>query len=235
MAASSSTLVRNEVLPETSRATTATAVYQRIKDDILNGRLAPGLKLRIEFVSERYGTGSSPIREALSRLSSEGIVIRHEQRGFCVAPISLDELREVTTTRCWLETIALRETLANPTPQWEDALVLSYHRLSRTKRYLVDTESTLNPDWEEQHANFHEALIANCGSNLLRRYCRDLRDQSYRYRVLAAPAKPPGGEIEHLPIFEAAIAKDVERAVELLNSHYRITQRVVEQHLSNLA
>lgn len=235
MAVSTSTLARNEALPDMGRATTATAVYQRIKDDILDGKLAPGLKLRIEFVSERYGAGSSPIREALSRLSSEGIVIRHEQRGFCVAPISLDELREVTTTRCWLETIALRETLANATPQWEDALVLAYHRLSRTKRFLINAEPALNPAWEELHANFHEALIANCGSNLLRRYCRDLRDQSYRYRVLAAPAKPPGGEIEHQAIFDAAIARDVERAVELLNSHYRITQRVVEQHLANLA
>jgi GntR family transcriptional regulator, carbon starvation induced regulator len=233
--AAMTTLVRNGSSPEASRPTTATAVYQRIKDDILDGRLAPGLKLRIEFVSERYGAGSSPIREALSRLSSEGIVIRHEQRGFCVAPISLDELREVTTTRCWLESIALRETLANPTPQWEEALVLAYYRLTRTKRFLGDSEPSLNPAWEEQHAAFHEALIANCGSSLLRRYCRDLRAQSYRYRVLAAPAKPPGGEIEHQAIFDAAIGGDVEQAVELLNSHYRITQRVVEQHLSGLA
>jgi GntR family carbon starvation induced transcriptional regulator len=229
-----SALVGNEVSLDASRATTATAVYQRIKDDILDGRLAPGLKLRIEFLSARYGTGSSPIREALNRLSSEGIVIRYEQRGFCVAPISLDELREITTTRCWLETIALRETIANASPQWEDALVVAYHRLSRTNRFLIDADSTLNPAWEEQHAIFHEALIANCGSSLLRRYCRDLPEQSYRYRMLAAPSKPPGGEIEHQAIFEATIGKDVERAVELLNSHYRITQTISEQHLSNL-
>ena len=230
-----STLVRNDALPDPTRATTATAVYQRIKGDILDGRLAPGLKLRIEFVSARYGIGSSPIREALSRLSSEGIVVRHEQRGFCVAPISLDELREITKTRCWLETVALRETIANANPHWEDALVVAYHRLSRTNRFLIDTDSTLNPAWEEQHAIFHEALIANCGSSLLRRYCRDLRDQSYRYRMLAAPSKPPGGEIQHKAIFEAAIARDVERAVELLNSHYQITQTIIEQHLSNIA
>lgn len=230
-----STLVRNDASLDPTRATTATAVYQRIKDDILDGRLAPGLKLRIEFVSARYGIGSSPIREALSRLSSEGIVVRHEQRGFCVAPISLDELREITKTRCWLETVALRETIANASPQWEDALVVAYHRLSRTNRFLIDTDSTLHPAWEEQHATFHEALIANCGSSLLRRYCRDLRDQSYRYRMLAAPSKPPGGETQHKAIFEAAIARDVERAVELLNLHYQITQTIIEQHLSNMA
>lgn len=234
MASLSTTLDRNEALPEASRATTATAVYQRIKDDILDGNLAPGLKLRIEFVSARYGTGSSPIREALSRLSSEGIVVRHEQRGFCVAPISLDELREVTKTRCWLESIALRETIAHPTQQWEDALVVAYHRLSRTNRFLVEAGSTLNPEWEDHHAVFHEALIANCGSNLLRRYCRDLREQSYRYRMLAAPSKPPGGEIEHEAIFEATIGRDADRAVELLNAHYRITQTIIEQHLANL-
>lgn len=229
-----SLLVDNEAALD-GRPTTATAVYQRIKDDILAGRLAPGLKLRIEFMSARYGIGTSPIREALSRLSSEGIVIRYEQRGFCVAPISLDELREITKTRCWLETVALRESIANANASWEDALVVAYHRLSRTNRFLLDAESTLNPAWEEQHATFHEALIANCGSHLLRRYCRDLRDQSYRYRMLAAPSKPPGGEIEHKAIFEATIGREVERAVELLNAHYHITQTIVERHLAEMA
>ena len=55
------------------RATTATTVYDRIRDDILSGSLAPSLKLRIEFVCERYATGASPVREAINRLSQDGL------------------------------------------------------------------------------------------------------------------------------------------------------------------
>src|SRR5215211_2947747 len=118
------------------RLTTATTVYDRIKDDILSGSLAPSLKLRIEFVCERYGTGASPVREALNRLSQDGLAERRDQRGFYVAPVSLEQLAELVKTRCWLEAIALRESIVHRTAEWEERLVLAFHRLSRTPRSL---------------------------------------------------------------------------------------------------
>jgi GntR family transcriptional regulator, carbon starvation induced regulator len=213
------------------RATTATTVFERIRDDILSGNLAPAMKLRIEFVCERYGIGASPVREALNRLSQDGLVERRDQRGFYVASVSLEQLDELVKTRCWLEAIALRESIANRTTEWEDRLVLTFHRLSRTKRSLDSNAYLINPVWEQQHREFHRALIANCGSSWLLTFCTHMGDQADRYRKLAAARIYPQrqGPDEHRTIFEATIDGDADRAVDLLQAHYRRTQTIIEQ------
>ncbi|MEJ1160108.1 GntR family transcriptional regulator [Prosthecomicrobium sp. N25] len=210
--------------------TIASTAYDRIRDDILAGALSPGLKLRIEFVCERYGVGASPVREALNRLSSEGLVERRDQRGFYVAPVSLDRLEELVKTRCWLETLALGESMRNRTEAWEEGVVLAFHRLSRTPRSLDATTYSFNPAWEERHREFHQALIANCGSSWLIGYCRDMRDQADRYRRLAAAQVYPArqGPDEHREIMEAAVAGDIPAATALLEAHYRRTATIVE-------
>jgi DNA-binding GntR family transcriptional regulator len=213
-----------------AQATAATSVYERIKEDILAGVLAPGLKLRIEFVSSHYNAGTSPIREALSRLSADGIVIRREQRGFYVASVSVEELREIVKTRCWLEGIALRESISNVTPQWEDTLVVAFHRLSRTERPQNQVDFRMTAEWEVRHNAFHDALISNCGSTFLQQYCRDLRSRSDRYRKLAAASvRTDKIHDEHKAIFESTVGGNAERAVELLKLHYLTTQTVIEQ------
>jgi GntR family carbon starvation induced transcriptional regulator len=213
------------------RATTATTVYDRIRDDILSGSLAPSLKLRIEFVCERYSTGASPVREALNRLSQDGLVERRDQRGFYVAAVSLEQLAELVKTRCWVEAIALRESIMHRTARWEEGVVIAFHHLSRTKRSLDIAAYTFNPEWEERHRAFHHALIANCGSSQLLAFCDDLRDQADRYRKLAAAHVYPQrqGSDEHRAIMEAAIDGDIERAVALLEAHYRKTQAIIEE------
>lgn len=215
------------------RLTNSTTVYDRIREDILTGGLAPGLKLRIEFVCDRYGIGASPVREALNRLSSEGLVERRDQRGFHVSPVSLDRLAELVKTRCWLEAIALRESILNRNDAWEEGLVLAFHRLSRTPRSLDATVYAFNPEWEERHREFHHALIANCGSSWLLDFCRDMRDQADRYRRLAAARIYPErqGPDEHREIMDAAIDGDVDRACTLLEQHYRRTRTIVEDKL----
>ena len=212
------------------RATVATTAYERLRNDILTGQLEPGAKLRIDQIAKTYGFGSSPLREALNRLFADGIVDRHEQRGFYVAKASLEDLRELVKTRVWLESIAVRESILNANPGWEDALVLAFHRLSRTKRSRSEIEFDINPEWELRHAEFHDALIANCRSTPLRKYCRDLRSKSDRYRLLATASISARGELdEHRAIFEATIAGEIDRALELLRSHYTITQRIIEE------
>jgi GntR family carbon starvation induced transcriptional regulator len=213
------------------RVTTATVVYDRIRDDIISGRLAPELKLKVEFVCDRYGAGASPVREALNRLSQDGLVERRDQRGFYVAPVSLEQFAELVKTRCWLEAIALRESIAHRTTDWEERLVLAFHRLSRTKRSLDDAMYLVNPEGEDRHRAFHQALIANCGSAWLLGFCREMGDQADRYRKLAAARVYPQrqGPDEHRAILDATIEGDTETAVALLDAHYRKTQRIIEE------
>ena len=218
--------------PETS-GTIATSVYERLRSDILSGALAPGLKLRVELVRDRYDAGNSPVREALSRLSSDGLVERQEQRGFFVAPISIEDLQELTKTRCWLEKIALRESIANHTAAWEEGVVLAFHRLSRTPRSASDAEFRANPDWERRHREFHQSLIANCGSRWLLGFCDSLAEQAYRYRQLAvAKSYPKRNELdEHRAIMEATIDGDGDTAVECLGQHYLQTAEIILKSL----
>lgn len=221
-----------------STGTLATSVYDRLKQDILEGHLEPELKLRVGFVRERYDAGNSPVREALNRLSSDGLVEQLDQRGFYVAPVSSVELAELTTTRCMMEELALREAISKRSTSWEEDLVIAFHRLSRVPREVHDTNLRVNQEWEHNHRAFHIALIASCGSHWLLQFCRQLADQAYRYRQLAASALGTERPIldEHKAIMEATIDGDLESAASLLQAHYQktadaiIASGVLENH-----
>jgi DNA-binding GntR family transcriptional regulator len=150
-----------------SPATRATSVYERLKADILSATLEPGRKLQLRFLMEHYDAGQTPLREALNRLSTEDLVIGKEQRGFFVKPISLEELGELTKTRCWVEGLALRESMTNAGPAWEEALLVAHHRLDRAPRSLDPERFESNPEWERLHHAFHVQLIGGCASRPL--------------------------------------------------------------------
>jgi GntR family transcriptional regulator, carbon starvation induced regulator len=211
---------------------TATSnVYAQLHREIVIGGILPGARLRIEELRDRYGVGSSPIREALNRLSAEGLVIAQDQKGFRVADVSLDDLRELTRTRCLINQISVPEAIANGDQAWEETIVLEFHRLSRIKTQLGDAET--QESWDRQHRIFHDALIAACGSRWLRQFAGKLFDYAERYRKLSnALAVFPGrdAEAEHRAIMEAMINRQSETAVELLNAHAMKTANIIEIH-----
>jgi GntR family transcriptional regulator, carbon starvation induced regulator len=203
--------------------------YDRIRRDILQGELFPGDKLHIDAMSERYGIGAVPVREALNRLSSEGLVERRSHRGFNVTPISISELEELVKTRIWLETLALAESMKNHDETWEEQLVVSFHRLARTQRRLPeDSSRETSEEWEARHKDFHMLLLARCGSTWLLDFCSMLMDQAVRYRNLSMNTNPnrlrrEGAAAEHSAILEAVLDHDTARASALLADHYRVT------------
>src|SRR5258708_21115722 len=142
--------------------TRTSAIFERLRREIIQGTLLPGEKLRIEVLRTRYNVGGTPLREAMNRLSTEGLVTQSDQRGFRVTPVSADELLELTRTRCWINEVALRESIARGGRDWEEHVLLSLHRLSRIP--IVVDNSRMNPDWSELHRVFHAALLAVCGS-----------------------------------------------------------------------
>jgi DNA-binding GntR family transcriptional regulator len=217
-------------MPDAPATTLSSAAYARLRHDILQGALPPGQKLRIEEACARTGTTSTPVREALNQLAMEGFVERREQRGFVVAEISAAELTELTDTRCWVEPIALREAIAHRTQAWEEALVLAFHRLARTERSIEVTTFRENPDWEQTHGAFHQALIATCPSRFLIDFCRRLSDHAVRYRRLAMSTAYRRRDVtaEHRGLMEAAIDGRANDAAERLIAHYRRTASFVQ-------
>ena len=178
---------------------------------------------------QRYGVGASPLREALSRLSAEGLVDRTEQRGFNVTALQWSELPTLTQTRAQLESLALRESINARDTAWEHELVLLVHQLSRTPRSLALDKYIPNPEWETLHRTFHRVLLARCPSRWMRGFCDSLADEAYRFRQVAAGQNFSSRHehTEHVAIFEAAIAGDADEAVKLLVQHYTRTATLV--------
>jgi DNA-binding GntR family transcriptional regulator len=214
-----------------SPSTQTSTVYDRLREDLLSGRLEPGRKLQMRFLTELYQTGQTPLREALNRLTADGLVESRDQRGFYVADISRSELAELTKTRCWVESLALRESMAAATPQWEEQLLLAQHRLGRTPRSLNAEQFEDNPEWERLHRVYHRTLIGNCASQPLIAFCGQLADQLYRYRRLSIRKAFPSRHVtdEHQAIMDAVLSGNADHAVDLLTAHYRQTAEVILQ------
>lgn len=207
--------------------TLTTDVYERLRHEIMTGRLLPDEKLRIEALSQRYGVGSSPLREALNRLVAEGLVTQREQRGFNVSPVSRDELLELTRTRCWVNEIVLRESITHGDQRWEESVVLAFHRLSRTPIRITGNPTYSNPQWVQLHRAFHASLNAACPSRYLVEFSNMLHDCADRYRSLNAVANTGRRDVlgEHRAIFEAVIERKTDTAIELMNQHLITTTR----------
>ncbi|MDI6029422.1 GntR family transcriptional regulator [Corticibacterium sp. UT-5YL-CI-8] len=217
------------------KTTSATIVYQQLRQDILKGYLKPGQKLQIEAIGARYDAGANPVREALNRLSSERLVDRKDQRGFFVPPISLAELRELVKTRCWMESKALEESILNRTRKWEDDVVLAFHHLSRTPIRLPE-EGGDNSEWEVQHRAFHNALLAGCGSSWLIGFCNEMMDHAERYRYISMVSSYPRRDsyLEHKLIMDATLDGNVEQAKEQLVAQYMLTLKLLEEQADKL-
>src|SRR4051812_35879179 len=203
--------------------TLASDITEELRRDIISGSLAPGGKIRLRQVAERFGVGMSPVREALNRLSRDRLVDRSDLRGFRVAPISEAELDELMRARCWLNETGLRQSIARGKAAWEEAVVLAFHRLSRVTDRLTPTDTAVNPEWEAAHRVFHRSLLDACGSHWIVDFCDQLFDLADIYRHVSRAARDAQSREptdEHRAIMEATIARDADKAVELLNHHF---------------
>lgn len=208
--------------------------YVQLKHDIIAGRLQPGRKLKIEELRKNYDMGASPIREALSLLTSDFLVERIDQRGFRVAEVSETEFFELLKTRCWLEERALRESIQNGSSHWEEQVVLANYRLMRIPRSQETDRFVGNAEWETAHKHFHMTIISECGSSLLLKFCDQLYDQNIRYRQLSGSKAYPSRNVaeEHSSICDAVLARDADLAASLLIDHYQHTGNFVYKELS---
>jgi GntR family transcriptional regulator, carbon starvation induced regulator len=218
----------NPALPQRidKAATLTKSVYEQIRSDVLSGKLRPGEKLGAEALRTRFKTGSSPVREALNRLFSEGFVALEEQKGFRVAPVSREEFSELVTARCWIEGAAITEAIKRFDLAWEESLVLALHRLSKARR--GEPGHGRNIEWEERHKAFHMALVSGCGTRWIIRISEQLFDAAERYRLLGADYVSERNELdEHRAMVTACFERNAEKAVEMLRLHYGRTFEVI--------
>jgi DNA-binding GntR family transcriptional regulator len=203
--------------------------YEGLRADLLACRIPPGRKLKIQELCLRFSVSLGAIREALSRLTSEGLVVAEPQRGFRAAPISASDLVDLTMVRIEVDSLCLRRAIACGDVNWESHLVAAAHRLARTPERVPDDPARTNEDWAEAHAAFHLALVAGCDSPWLLHLHTLLYAQSERYRRLSVPFAISGRNVneEHQAIVTATLARDSEAAVRLLATHLEATTHIL--------
>jgi GntR family carbon starvation induced transcriptional regulator len=201
--------------------------FERLRADILGGELLPRERLPIQALSDRYQVGATAIREALSRLVPEGLVVTADQRGFSVTPVSRADLLDLTETRVRVEQMALQLAIDHGDIEWESRLLSAFHRLSRTP---PPTSPELAAQWSAVHRSFHEALVGGCSSSWTLRLCTLLYDKSERYRNLAKQTTHERGRdaaAEHRGLMDAAMSRNAGLACQLLGAHFHETTEII--------
>lgn len=208
------------------------AVHARMRADILAGVYSPGERLKFADLCERYAASVSVIRESLTRLTEQSLVSSEPRVGFRVAPLSQEDLHDLTATRSDIEGMALRYSVERGDVEWEARLVAAHHLLERTPLLTDDAPPRVSDEWETAHSSFHAALLDGCESPRLLCMTESLRDASELYRRWSQQHdldRDVAGE--HRGIFEAALARDADLAVQRLRAHYHRTAEILEQSL----
>lgn len=199
--------------------TVAESGYRQIRADIIFGRLAPGQKLKLENLKGAYETSVSTLREILNRLTSEGLVVAEGQRGFEVAGVSVADLREIAALRLLLEEHALEQSFEQGDVEWEAQLVSAHYKLARMEKVMASGDTSQAEDWKRYDWEFHQALIAACGSRLLMETHSAVFDKYLRYQMVALSYRGGVAEEEHRQLLEAALRRDSETAKTILQRH----------------
>lgn len=194
--------------------------FERLRQDIVRGVLEPDARLRFDFLRKRYGLNVGALREGLSRLVAQGLVISQSQRGFVVAPVTEIDLVDVTELRCAVDSLGLRLAMKRGDMAWEKRVVSALHELTRTPRHRPGKPRELNEAWAEKHRVFHHALVSGCESAVVLQVHSSLFDRSERYRRLSFKLRLANRNwnAEHSAIAEAALQR-TEAACRLLERH----------------
>jgi DNA-binding GntR family transcriptional regulator len=195
-------------------------VYDVVRSELLNGVLVPGQKLRMVELGVRFGVSQSVVREALTRLAEQSLIVASPQRGFRVRDLSVRDIAHLTEARVQIESITLRLAIDRGDIRWETGILTAHHVLERTA--VINDGQTLNEEWAVHHREFHGALLAGCDNDHLEAVAQTLRDCAELYRRWYwALTDDHHRDIaaEHRRLKELALGRDADTAVEVLTEH----------------
>lgn len=208
-------------------------VHAQLREEILGGDLAPGERLLVTPLSERFKVSLSVVREALTKLAEQGLARSTPQIGFTVTPLSLDDLVDLTLVRIEIDNLMIRRAVVEGDLTWESGVVAAHHALSVTAMRDAETGHT-NPAWRQLHSRFHAAVTEGCASPLLQRIRGELYNKAELYRAWSALTGSQRDVVaEHRSICEAVLDRDPDRATQLMAAHIQLTTDLVFQFREN--
>ena len=194
-------------------------VYQLVRSDIVFAKLQPSQRLKLEHLRGEYGVSVGTLRELLNRLAAEGLVVAEGQRGFEVAPVSVQNLREIAALRLLLESHAMVLSLERGDMEWEGRVVAAYHKLSAMEQRLLSGDKSGTRTWKHYDWEFHHALISACGSEVLLQTHAPVYDKYLRYQMVAGVFRGKLPIAEHRKLHDAALKRDPAMACRVLATH----------------
>lgn len=199
-------------------------VYGQLRKDIFNGSLPPGSRLRSVELAERFSVSQAVLREALTRLTEQGLVVSVPQQGFRVRSVNLADLDELTEARIDVEGLVLRRAIARGDIQWESSVIAAHHTLANTA--VITDSGEVNEAWAAAHEAFHHGLLRGCGNERLLAVVTSLRDAASLYRLWSRTVGHDDDRdvgLEHRRLLDAVLARDELGAVCLLAQHIQRT------------
>lgn len=221
--------------PPMAEANVTNMAYEAIRQDLLVCRLAPGARVSVLGLSKVLGASQSAIREALSRLTAEGLVVIEPNRGFIVTPMSVGRFASLSKARTAIDALCLRDSIAAYDVEFEVELVAASHRMLRRLEQLDGSEAAIT-HYVRAHARFHEAMVSRCNNPWLLWMRGLLFAQSVRYRNFCLPFARDKSEFYSAegPFLRAIFCKDTDAAERLLIEQYERVCALICERLEKL-
>lgn len=203
-----------------------------LRRDIVRGVFEPHERLKVEHLVQFYSVGHSPIREAILLMSESGLVVHEHQKGYRVAPVSLDDYDDVLSVYQRLYKLSIEMAIDLADDEWEERVVVQLHRASKAKVVEPDGEAEAREQWQRAYWEFHGALVSGCRSPLLMQLLGDIGFRLERYvNLFAEPSegrRSADGEVSgmHRAIVEALVARDKARTLALIDDYFATSQPV---------
>src|SRR5437763_8609827 len=197
----------------------ADAAYAAIRSRILNGTLAASGALNQEQLAAELGVSTTPLREALRRLESEGLVLVQPHRDVVVAPLDTNEMVSLYEVREVLDSFAAR-------------LAAEHHDERDRKEMEAASRQLTDPRIDPVDANraFHGAMYRASHNDVLIGLLDMLGDKSDRYRrAISGIARESGVVQSHVELLHTVLERDAGRAHELMREHIRTVHEVLEE------
>lgn len=217
----------NKTLLPSSKRTLGEEVADRLRQDILSGRLTPGALLRENTVAEDMGVSRGPVREALSQLACEGLVILPRNHSAFVARLSQTDLEEVYSLRQVLAPLAVRLAARNATPGELNEMEAMINTMEERSARMSGQDAA------EASVRFHDAVYQASKHRLLIECWTHMRPLIHMLMLSHAVAQPQFLEMsiaDQRALLTAFRARDEDRASTLIGQHSLVAYEEVKRH-----
>lgn len=206
--------------------------YDTIKTNILTLKLKPGQFVSDLEIATELNLSRTPVRDALRRLEFEGLVNSQSRKGWQVSPLTLEDIREIFTLKCVLQSLLARQAAACRDETLRAALAEELQRMQQCN------DAKDQPGWEKAHVAFHQTLLEMTGkpNGRTARMVDNLNDQWRRLRVglYAIEGYRQREMKDHIEIGNAILAQDEDGAAALMEKHLERVKDEILHLLSNL-